>query len=182
MKKLALLALVALEICVSACGNNPPTSIINTQSSNSKWEAQLSGGDGQDSLLNFVTEFGIGENGGMIVPAGFNFFNQGACFPAAYSASATAFLTTNSSDQVTGTLTFTVTSATSTLTLNGNLTGQSNGSTATIGNLSDGVVEGTWYLTTTLPTTSGCTPKGSSSGTGNPPFLMCQGAATCTVP
>jgi hypothetical protein len=39
------------------------------------------------------------------------------------TASGSSVLTTNSSDQVTGTLTFNVTSATSTLTLNGNVTG-----------------------------------------------------------
>jgi hypothetical protein len=182
MKKLALLALVALEICVCACGNNAPTSIINTQSGNSNWEAQLHGGAGQDSLLDFVTQFPIGENGGTIVPYFFGFINQGACFPSGVTASGSAVLTTNSSDQVTGTLTFTVTSAESTLTLNGSVSGTSSGSTSSIGNMTNGVVQGTWYLTTTLPSTSGCNAVGSSSGSGNPPFLMCQGAATCTVP
>ena len=175
MKKLALLALVALEICVSACGNNAPNSNIITQSGNSNWEATLSGGEGQDTLLNFGTSFSAGEGGGTLDVTAFSFFNQGACFPAALTASGSAVLTTNSSDQVTGTLTFTVTSTTSTLTLNGSVTGTSSGSTATTGNLSNGVVQGTWKLTST---DTNCV----SSGTAGGPFLMCQGAATCTVP
>lgn len=176
MKKMALLALVALEICVCACGNNPPTSTIITQSGNSKWEAVLNDGQGQDSLLDFVTAFSVGENGGTLDVTYVGFFNQSACVSSAYSGSGSAVLTTNSSDQVTGTLTFTVTSANSTLTLNGNLNGTSSGSTSTTGNLTNGVVSGTWTLTSS---DTSCVPSGTTP-TGT--FLMCQGAATCTVP
>lgn len=178
MKKLALLALVALEICVCGCGNNPPTSSIATQSSSSKWEAQLTGGQGEDSLLNFVTEISAGEYGGTLTVYAFSFINQSQCFPGAVAASGVLpTFTTNSSDQVTGTLTFTVTSASSTLTLNGNVTGMSSGgSTSSVGNLSNGVVQGTWSLTSS---DTSCTPN-TTAVTG--PFLMCQGAATCTVP
>jgi hypothetical protein len=69
-----------------------------------------------------------------------------------------------------------VTSATppgNVLTLTGNLTGTSNGTTGTTGTLSNGVVEGTWALTG---------GQGDPSCTGGGSFLMCQGAATCTVP
>jgi hypothetical protein len=176
MKKLALLALVALEICVCGCGNNAPNSNIITQAGSSNWEATLSGGEGQDTLLDFVTTFSADEGGSSFTVTAFSFINQGACFPAALTASGSSVLTTNSSDQVTGTLTFNVTSATSTLTLNGNVTGTSSGTTGTTGNLSNGVVQGTWSLTTN---DSNCAPT-SAKATG--PFLMCQGAATCTVP
>jgi len=77
---------------------------------------------------------------------------------------------------VTGTLTLTVQSITpagNTLTLNGNVTGTSNGTIGTTGTLSNGVVAGTWSLT-------GGAGDPSCTGGGN--FLMCQGAATCTVP
>jgi hypothetical protein len=176
MKKLALLALVALEICVCACGNNPPTSIINTQSNSSYWEAQLHGSPtGEDSGLNFVTQFSAGENGGTLSVYAFSFINQSACFPTTIIAKGLlSNLVTNSSDQVTGTMTFTVSSGTTTLTLNGNVTGTSSGSTSTTGNLSNGVVAGTWSLATQEPNCAAVTTS--------PPFLMCQGAATCTVP
>jgi hypothetical protein len=185
MKKLALLALVALEICVCGCGNNPPTSVINTQSGNSEWEAQLTGGAGEDSLLNFVTQFSMGENGGTLTVNYVGLLNQSACFPPRVNGNGLVTgLTTNSSDQVTGTLTFTITSEdgppNSTLTLTGNLTGTSSGSTSTTGNLTGGVVQGTWTLTSSDSSCNTSTSGTSSSPGGS--FLMCQGAATCTVP
>jgi hypothetical protein len=175
MKKLALLALVALEICVCGCGNTPPTSTINTQTPNSFWEAELHGADGLESGLNFVTSFSSVEGGGTLSVTALSFINQTACFPAGYSGSGSASLITNSSDQVTGTLTFNVTGG-STLTLTGNLTGTSNGSTTTTGNLTNGVVSGTWSLTSS---NTSCTPN-TTPVTGT--FLMCQASATCTVP
>lgn len=182
MKKLALLALVALETCVCGCGNNAPTNSIATQSITSYWEAQLAGG-GQDNLLDFMTQFSTGEYGTNLTSNYFAFFNQNACFPSGLvKSSGTATLTTNSSDQVTGTLSLSVTppagsSVDSTLTLNGNVYGNSSGgSTSTVGNLSNGVVSGTWTLTSS---DTSCVPSGQKpSGT----FLMCQGAATCSVP
>jgi hypothetical protein len=176
MKKLALLALVALEICVCGCGNTPPTSTINTQSNNSYWEAQIHGGEGDNSQLDFVTSFSANEGGSTLGVNSFNFINQNSCFPLPNAASGNIVLITNSSDQVTGTLTFSVTGGSSTLTLNGTVTGTSNGSTTSTGNLTDGVVQGTWSLTTNE---AGCT---SVPSTNAPPFLMCQGAATCTAP
>jgi len=178
MKKLALLALVALEICLCACGNTPPTSTILTQSGSSNWEAQLTGGEGQDSLLNFITTFSIDQNAGTLGITAFDFINTSECFPSSVqqTASGSASLTTNSSLQVTGTMTFTVTAGTTTLTLNGNVTGTSNGTTSTTGTLSNGVVQGTWYLASSE---TGCTAVPQNQAQ---PFLMCQGAATCTVP
>ena len=178
MKKLALLALVALEICVCACGNNPPTSNINTVSNASEWEAKLTGGAGEDSLLNFVTQFSAGENGGTLDVTGFNFINQSVCFPSNLpTANGTGHWATNASDQVTGTMTFTVTGDGTTLTLNGSVSGTSSGSTSTTGNLTNGVVQGTWSLTSSI---TNCVPDASTPPTG--PFLMCQGSVTCTVP
>ena len=91
--------------------------------------------------------------------------------------SGTATLNTNTgTNQVTGTLDFTVTSVTpagNTLTLTGNLTGTSNGTTTTTGTLSNGVVSGTWTLTGGQGDPSCTVLKGT--------FVMCQGTATCTV-
>jgi hypothetical protein len=186
MKKVAtLLLMVALEIAVCACGN-PPTNKTTTQAKGN-WEALLTGGTAQAAHLNFVTEFNVTPNeAGTAEPldiTGFGFFNQGACFAtdqngiSTENESGTATITTNTgTNQVTGTLTLTVDSLTpagNTLTLTGNLTGTSNGSTTTIGVLSNGVVQGAWTLTG---------GAGDSSCTGGGSFIMCQDANTCTVP
>ena len=179
MKKLAILALLALELAISGCGSSTPSNTTTT-TANGNWEALLSGGTGQASKLNFVTTFTVTDTTGVSNQAlditGFSFFNQGACFANGVGASTetgTATLNTSSADAVTGTLTFTVKSvspAGNTLTLTGDLTGTSNGTTTTTGTLSNGVVSGNWQLT------------GGPSCAGGGSFIMCQGANTCTVP
>jgi len=179
MKKLAILALLALELGVCGCGNSTPKNSTTTTAAGN-WEALLSGGKGAASLLNFVTTFNVtdtsGANNQPLDITGFSFFNAGACFANGTGTSTetgSATLNTSGTNQVTGTLTFTVVSVTpagNTLSLTGNLTGTSNGTTTTTGTLSSGVVSGTWTLT------------GSSDCTGGGNFIMCQGADTCTVP
>jgi hypothetical protein len=178
MKKFAFLTLLALAFAVSSCGNgsSPPTTTTTT---NSNWEAQLTGGIGPASQLNFVTQFEVTVTSGDTEPLdvrNFGFFNSGACFETGLNVqhlSGTTTLNNSSTGQVTGTLTFNVQSITppgNTLTLIGNVTGTSNATTTTQGTLSNGVVQGGWTLT------------GSSDCTGAGTFLMCQGTATCTVP
>jgi hypothetical protein len=177
MKKFALLILLALELAVCGCANNSPNTTVNTTTSGS-WEVQMTGGTGEASQLNFVTTFSV-LNSGPLTITGFSFFNTGKCFGntvGAETETGSTTLTTSSTNTVTGPFTFTVTSATppgNVLTLTGNLTGTSNGTTGTTGTLSNGVVEGTWALTG---------GQGDPSCTGGGSFLMCQGAATCTVP
>jgi hypothetical protein len=181
MKKLAILFAIALELAVCGCGNNTPTSTITTTSTDSSWEAQLNGGSGQASLLNFVVIFSANTTGPLDV-TGFAFFNQGACFDTTTNTtteSGSATLTTGSAGTVTGNFTLTIKSNTngSVLTLGtpnpATLTGRSNGTTTTIGTLSNGVVIGNWSL---VP---GSNATGCNSGAGN--FVMCQGAATCSI-
>ena len=175
MKKFALAALLALEMVVCGCGNSTPTNVTNTQATGN-WEAQLTGGSQQTALMNFVTTFNVVDQGPLNI-TGFGFFNAGACFATGSTAeteSGNANFGTNSSHQVSGTLSMTITSTStgSVLTLNGNLTGTSNGTTTTTGTLSNGVVVGTWSL---VPgSKSNCT--GSTSGN----FIMCQSQTTCT--
>jgi hypothetical protein len=180
MKKLALVALLALELAVSGCGTSgaPPTT-TNTQATGN-WEAQLTGGTDQASLLNFVTTFTV-TNSGPLDVTGFGFFNAGSCFATGTNAetvSGNASFTTSSTNTVTGTLTLTVTSTTngSVLTLGtpspATLTGTSNGTTTTTGTLSNGIVVGQWSLT------PGSNATQCNAGSGS--FLMCQGTATCT--
>ena len=59
MKKVAILALLALELAVAGCGNsNTNSQGLNTTASGN-WEAQLTGGTGPTSQLNFVTTFSV---------------------------------------------------------------------------------------------------------------------------
>ena len=174
MKKLALVALLVVEFALGGCGaSNNTQNQTNTQATGN-WEAQLSGGSDQSSLLNFVTTFNVTNNGPLNI-TGFAFFNSGACFGTGTNAeteSGSANFTTSSANSVTGTLSLTVTSKAtgSSLDLNGALTGTSNATTTTTGSLSNGVVVGTWSLT---PGNSNC--SGATKGT----FIMCQGKATC---
>jgi len=183
MKKLAILALLALELAVGGCSNNFPKNSTTTTASGN-WEALLSGGTGDASQLNFVTTFTVTNTvGGSNEPltiTGFSFFNAGACFDNFVGASTwagSATLNTSGTNQVTGTLDFTVVSVKppgNTLSLTGNLTGTSNGTPTTTGTLSNGVVSGTWTLTGGQGDPSCSVPQGT--------FIMCQGTNTCTAP
>lgn len=180
MKKLALVALLALEFAVCGCGTSgSPATFTNTQATGN-WEAQLTGGTDQASLLNFVVTFTV-TNQGPLSFSGSNpvgFFNAGSCFLTGtnqQNVTGTANFGTNvATNQVTGTLGLTITSATngSVLTLNpGTLTGTSNGTTSTTGTLSNGVVVGNWTLQ------PGNAP-GCNKAQGN--YILCQDKATCT--
>lgn len=191
MKKLALLFVLAVELAVCGCGN-PPISTVVTTNTSGNWEAQLFSNNAPVSDLNFVTSFNITNTINTAVSneplqiTGFNFFNTGACFGTGLSAeteAGTATLNTNNAGQVTGSLTYTITSTTipgNVLTLttspNGALTGVSNGTTTTTGTLSKGVVVGSWTLKSSNPSCN------NSNANGTNTFLMCQGAATCTPP
>jgi len=178
MKKLLItLMVLALELSVCACGSSPTTSTVNNTTTTGNWEAQLTGGTEQASLLNFVVTFTV-TNSGPLDITGLGFFNQSACFSnlaADQTETGTASFTTSNAGQVTGTLSLNVKSNTNgtVLALTGQLTGTSNGTTTTVGSLSKGVVVGTWTLT------PGTNASSCNSGTGN--FVMCQGAATCSV-
>ena len=177
MKKLALVALLALELAVCGCGTSGTTPTTTSTEATGNWEAQLTGGTDQTSLLNFVTTFTV-TNSGPLNITGFGFFNSGACFRTganAESVTGNASFTTSSTNTVTGQLNLTITSTTggSVLTLNpGTLTGTSNGTTTTTGTLSNGVVVGTWSLS--AGSSSTCT--GATSGS----YILCQAKATCT--
>jgi predicted small secreted protein len=181
MKKLAIVALVALAMMLGNCASNtvapPPTT-----GAGGNWEAQLVGGTGEAALLDFVTNFSVGYHGGGLTINSFSFFNTNACFSTLTGESGTAFLNTSASGQVTGTLTYMITgtatssgsTSTNTLTLTSyqpvGLTGTSSGTSGNT-SLSNGVVTGTWSL-------SGSTACSGFSGT----FIMCQETANCTPP
>ena len=182
MKKLAILLALALEFAVCGCSYNTPRTAPLTQTAGN-WEAQLVPQTGDPaSLLNFVIGMSVITNGGMDI-TGFAFFNQTACFSTGLTSQTetgnASFTTNNSTGQVVGNLTLTITSTTNGSILkvdsypNG-LTGTSNGTLTTTGTLSNGVAVGTWTLT------PGTSANGCTAQTGT--FVMCQGAATCTPP
>src|SRR6202163_4028583 len=182
MKKLAFLVALALELAVCGCGTHTIANTTPSTTTSGSWEAQLTGGADQASLLNFVTAFSLNNNNtvtsGPLTITGFGFINAGKCFANGVNGSTetgNATLVTSSADQVTGSLSFKVVSVTpagNTLTMSGNLTGTSNGTVTTAGTLSNGVVVGTWSL-------SGGAGDPSCTGSGN--FLMCQGTNSCTA-
>jgi hypothetical protein len=173
MKKLAILILVGVGLAVLGCGHSNIAPVTQT-STGGNWEAQLIGGRGDASLLNFVTVFTVtNTNGGSPEPlsiTAFGFINLGACF-VTQTPSGSADLITSTTNQVTGTLTYTIQSITppgNTLTLNGtSITG-----TANNGALTGGVVTGSWTLTNT-------NNNNDCAGAGN--FTLCQNAATCAT-
>jgi len=177
MKKLAILIVMALEIAVCGCGASKNTSTEVNTSTSGNWEAQLTGGTAQASLLNFTINFSV-TNSGPLDITNLSFFNQGACFGTTINdtkETGTANFSTASNGTVNGTLDLTVnsTSSSNSLALTGTLTGNSSATAGTAGTLSNGVVVGTWTL-------SG--GAGDPSCTGSGTFLMCQGNNTCTAP
>jgi hypothetical protein len=172
MKKLAILILVAVGLMVLSCARSTLPPLVQTTTTGN-WEAQLVGGRGDASQLNFVTTFEVlNTNGGTTEPlsiTAFGFFNSGKCF-VTQTPSGSSNLTTLTTNQVTGTMSYTVQSLIptgNTLTLTGtSVTGTSNN-----GTLTNGIVTGTWSLT-------GGQGDPSCVGEGN--FTMCQNAATCS--
>jgi hypothetical protein len=185
MKTAAFLILLALAVMVASCGTGKPTTTVEN-TTNGTWEAQLVGGTGPASQLDFIIQFSVTNVNGttepLTFPSGpFSFINSqaqpGSCFPSGETVTGTATITVLSTNQVEGTMAINVVGAagTSTLALTGtNVYGTANGTPGTIGTLTNGVVTGTWALT------GACLPSGTSSETGA--FTMCQGAATCTIP
>lgn len=177
MRMLAILIVLAMGLATSGCGTNNQSSGNNT-SAGGDWEAQLYGGTGQASLLNFIVSFSV-VNSGPLDITGFAYFNQGACFSTdrkSNSATGDAKFTTTNAGKVSGTLNLTVTSKVdgSILALTGELTGTSNATPTSTGTLSDGVVVGKWTLS------PGVNTPNCNAGSGT--FVMCQNAATCQAP
>lgn len=132
MKKFAIILLVALELAVAGCGSSQTTAAADASGT---WQAVLTGGAGEGSVLSFNTKFSVNNDGSVSVSS-ISFLTVGTCFVSGQTGSGTATLTTDSTGLVTGDVTFIVQSGTpagNTLTL----TGTESGSTIT----------GNWTLT-----------------------------------
>ncbi len=196
MKKVVILVLLALLSLLCGCGkSNPPNAITTNTSGN--WEAQLTGGTGAAADLNFVINFTVsnttGESAQGLSISGFSFINDGPCFLTGVSATTqagSATITTLSTSQVTGSMSMTITSNAAsgtqqgtvlTLTSVDGVFGTSSGTTATSGTLSNGIVVGTWSLSSTVAANQAmCGTPTTAPIQGS--FIMCQNSATCVNP
>lgn len=194
MRLLAILLLIGLGLAVYGCGYSPPANAVETTTSGN-WEATLTGGRGAAADLDFVINFTVSNTTGQtavgLAISGFSFINTGACFLNGLNTTSqggSATITTLSTGQVNGTMSLTIISragpgtsqAGNGLTLtaqppSGGVAGTSNGTTGNIGTLSNGVVWGVWALTGSTACTGGASQV-------NGTFIMCQNAATCTIP
>jgi hypothetical protein len=181
MKKLAIIALLGLGMWLSSCASGTNTPVVKT-GAGGIWEAQLIGGLGEASLLDFTVQFSVGAGDSTLditsIPAFLN-TNSGACFESVATYNGSMDLATSASNLVTGSMNFTITSGTSstvttasTLTMTAGpdstpptegVTGTSSG-TSDNSALSNGVVQGVWSLSGTSP----CIGSGT--------FVMCQEA------
>ncbi len=179
MKKLAILIVLALNLAICGCGSRTLADTNTNTTTSGNWQAQLTGGIGEASELNFETAFRVTDNGTgsnlTLDITGFSFINAGACFLNGIDASSetgtATFSTATGTDQVTGELTYSVTSIAppgNVLTMSSyqdGLTGTSNGTSSTTGTLSNGIVAGKWTLANT---------NNDASCQGSGTFLMCQ--------
>jgi hypothetical protein len=146
MKRLGILAALALELMVLGCGGPPPNQNVITTASGT-WEGTLTGGLGDASALNFVTTFSVNGDGSLSI-TGFTFITNGPCF-VAETASGSADLTTGSTTVVTGTVDLTVQSQSPT------------GNTLTLSGMENGTtITGTW----TLSASTNCSGVGTAPG------------------
>lgn len=189
MKKLAFLALLAIAAMLSSCGSNQIQE-LPTSSISGNWEAQLTGGTGMVSNLNFLINFNLFVTNNSptqnVNVNDFSWLNSNSCFPPVPNVTPPAVqLTNNINNQtITGSIVFTIKSPTGTIL---NLSADPNAApptgqllaTATSSNgvVTNGGVNGMWWLTPgTGPNDKSCSAGSESSPL---PFIMCQNATTC---
>ncbi len=156
MKKLfALGALMALGLWLGGCASRTLTPVNLTAITSGNWEATLTGGLGEASKLDFLANFEVNSGGGTLDITAFSFINKdsNSCFSSVQGENGSAVLTTNVTNQVTGSMDMQIISATpsgNTLTLsttagNGLPGGEVTG-TRSNGVVTSGSVTGNWTL------------------------------------
>lgn len=168
-KLISFVSVLLVALSLTSC-STPTVSQQAQTAAGGIWSAEIVGGSGPASGFSFTTEFTLSTDGNLTITY-FQFLTQeagsNACFPIdGGTENGQMVLNANeSTDQVTGTLKYTVTASGNTLTLNGNVTGtEVNG----LPPLSDGSITGTW------------TVAGSTSCTGSGNFTMTQAPASTT--
>ncbi len=173
MKKLAFVALLAIAAVLSSCGSSP-TQKLQTSAN---WQAQLTGGTALNFLINFNPSV-TSQNANI---GQFYFIKGNPCFSGESLIGGSANLTHNlDTNQINGSIVLTVKSETGNLlTLSavpptGELVATPNN-----GVLTNGVVNGSWWLTPgSSSSDSGCV---AGSATSPLPFTMCQDASSCSM-
>jgi hypothetical protein len=141
MKEVAILLLLALML--NGCsGKSSPVEV----SSGSVWGTEMVGGIGTSSGFSFVVQFTL--SGTNMSINNFQLDNSDTCFGTATTIPAGILnITANSADQVSGTLSFTMTSAAGDIVTLTSTSVTGTGSTASNGApLTGGVIVGTWAL------------------------------------
>jgi len=157
--------LLLLTLGIAGCGSTPTTVTTGT---GELWQSAMSGGIGDSSGFSFITEFTVASNGALTI-SNFQLVNTDSCFGGAdVSEDGTLKLTFNSAGTVTGTFSFTLTSAAGdkvTLTST-TITGTYDDTNDV---LTDGSIIGTWTL---LPGSDSKCVKASG------PFTMTETTGT----
>ena len=163
MKKLAIVALLAVGCFLAGCGTS--TTPL-TQNAGGNWEATLVGENAGINVFNFVTTFTV-TNSGVLQVSYLGFLTTGPCFALTGEQVGGNFTITSAADDPTATanVTFTVQGA-SLLSMTGTALGTTNTATNVTTWTS---VTGTWTLT------------GGNNCAGTGTFTMCPNAETCST-
>lgn len=178
MKQLMSLALLATAAVLSSCGSNHTPKLPTS----ADWEAQLTGGTGPAATLNFLLNFNpsvTNGNSGQNANIGqFSFLKANSCFPVSIVSASLNLANDLSTSQVRGSIVLTVKSETGNiLTLSAAPPTGELIATSKNGVLTNGVVNGSWWLTP--GSSSSETACAAGSATSPLPFTMCQNAASC---
>jgi hypothetical protein len=190
---LSLLALLAIGAVISSCGSNQIQG-LPTSSISGNWEAQLTGGTQGASALNFLINFNLFVTNGSptqnVNVNDFAWINANPCFPPVPDVTPPAVQLTNNinTQQITGSIVWTIGTAPGNVL---NLSADPNAApptgeliaTATSSNgvVTNGAVNGEWWLTPGTSFPSGLKACSAGSATSPLPFIMCQNATSCTT-
>ncbi len=153
MKEVAILVLATLIL--NGCSTN---NTVNTQTAQAAsggiWSAELLDGSADASGFSFITQFTVNGDGTLAITY-FQLLTAGTCFPTSGGTQTGSMVLTinGSTDAVTGTFSYTVQAQGNTLTLAGQVTGTSSGTT-----LTGGSITGPWNVTGG----TGCTGAGGT--------------------
>ncbi len=188
MKKLAFFILLTAAAVVPGCGSNTIQSLPTTNTSGN-WEAQMIGGTGPASQINFIVNFNVfitnGQGTQQLTIHQIVFFNTGpdSCFPLPTGTNGSPvnilgsmdLFTNPGTEQISGTMAMKITSPSgNVLTLTANPPSGGVLGTNSSGNMTKGAVSGTWTMTSS---NKACAVNNTPPAT----FIMCQNATSCST-
>jgi hypothetical protein len=193
MKQLAFLTLLAIAVVLSSCGSNHIQE-LPTSSISGNWEAQLTGGTQGAAALNFLVNFNLFVTNGSptqnVNTNDFSWINTNPCFSnPPGGVKITVQLNNNiNTQQIIGSIVITIGKAPGnvlTLSADPNATPPTGEllatATSSSGVVTNGAVNGEWWLTPGTSFPSGLHACSAGSESSPLPFIMCQNATTCTT-